>query len=326
MQGFFTSYMTQVYKAGKDMDTYEAVLTGVFKKVLENMNDPHQFEPFHKAMREPFDYYALGCDFAEGVIDRESSTIVGEEQVKKIQKQVAAGDNVVLFANHQSEADPQIFSVLLDPTYPGFAESTIFVAGDRVTTDLLAGPFSMGRNLLCIFSKKHIENPPELKSQKSRHNRNVMKQMQNLFKDGGKIIWVAPSGGRDRADADGKFSVAGFDSKSIEMFRLMADKAGRTTHFYPLSMFTHPVCPPPKAVGGAVGEERTVKWSPAGLHFAEEVDLEEFAAGCVVDNFPEGCEPSPREALRDALTEHIHSIVADNYKTLEAELESKVPP
>ena len=80
--------------------------------------------------------------------------------------QVKDGDNVVLFANHQSEADPQIFSVLLDPKYPGFAEQTIFVAGDRVTTDLLAGPFSMGRNLLCIFSKKHIENPPELKSEK----------------------------------------------------------------------------------------------------------------------------------------------------------------
>jgi glycerol-3-phosphate O-acyltransferase len=53
--------------------------------------------------------------------------------------------------------------VLLDPDVPGFAEDTIFVAGDRVTTDLLAQPFSMGRNLLCIFSKKHIENPPEQK-------------------------------------------------------------------------------------------------------------------------------------------------------------------
>ena len=53
--------------------------------------------------------------------------------------------------------------VLLDPEVPGFAEDTIFVAGDRVTTDLLAQPFSMGRNLLCIFSKKHIENPPEQK-------------------------------------------------------------------------------------------------------------------------------------------------------------------
>ena len=54
-----------------------------------------------------------------------------------------------------------------------------------------------------------------------------MKQMQKLFTDGGKIIWVAPSGGRDRQGADGEFEVAPFDSKSIEMFRLMADKACR---------------------------------------------------------------------------------------------------
>lgn len=61
MQGFFTSYMTEVYKAGNDVDYYEKVLTNLFKKVLENMKEPHQFEPFHAAMREPFDYYALGA-------------------------------------------------------------------------------------------------------------------------------------------------------------------------------------------------------------------------------------------------------------------------
>ena len=60
------------------------------------------------------------------------------------------------------------------------------MAGDRVTTDLLAMPFSMGRNLLCIFSKKHVDNPPELKSQKTRHNRNVMKTMGKMFSEGGK--------------------------------------------------------------------------------------------------------------------------------------------
>jgi len=327
MQGFFTSYMTEVYKAGNDVDYYEKVLTSLFKKVLENMKEPHKFDPFHEAMREPFDYYALGNEFATGVINQDTSEIVGIEQIEQIQKQIADGDNVVLFANHQSEADPQIFSVLLDPKYPGFAEQTIFVAGDRVTTDLLAGPFSMGRNLLCIFSKKHIENPPELKSEKSRHNRNVMKQMQKLFKDGGKVIWVAPSGGRDRTDENGNFVVAPFDAKSIEMFRLMADKAGRTTHFYPLSMFTYPICPPPRAVGGAVGEERVVKWSPAGLHFGDEVDLEAFAAGCVVDNFPEGCDPTEkRDALRDALSEHIHGLVSDNYIALDNKLGDKVPP
>merc|ERR1719331_1146162 len=128
-----------------------------------------------------------------------------------------------------------------------------------------------------------------------------MKQMQNLFKEGDKVIWVAPSGGRDRTNEDGEYFVADFDAKSVEMFRLMADKAGRNTHFYPLSMLTYPVCPPPSSVGGAVGEQRTVKWSPAGLHFAEEVDLAEFAAGCVLPNFPAECEQSPRDQLRDAL-------------------------
>eukprot|EP00966_Prymnesium_polylepis_P293678 6782322-Prymnesium_polylepis.1 len=43
-------------------------------------------------------------------------------------------------------------------------------------------------------------------------------------------------------------------------------------------MLTYPVCPPPMAVGGAVGEQRTVKWSAAGLHFADAVDLSVSAA------------------------------------------------
>ena len=38
----------------------------------------------------------------------------------------------------RTSARTQILSVLLDPLYPGFAENCIFVAGDRVTTDLLA--------------------------------------------------------------------------------------------------------------------------------------------------------------------------------------------
>ena len=30
------------------------------------------------------------------------------------------------------------------------------MAGDRVINDLLAKPFSMGKNLLCVNSKKHM--------------------------------------------------------------------------------------------------------------------------------------------------------------------------
>lgn len=179
--------------------------------------------------------------------------------------------------------------------------------------------------------RRHVDNPPELKSEKTKHNRNVMKQMQNLFKEGGKVIWcarrrawgvrgervrrggggwgrssgahvahtcagdggqaappavdtpscrrsvgaphalrtrgcersaeraascvpwcgvapggacppprtpahaliwqppphrVAPSGGRDRKDESGDFTVAPFDGKSVEMFRLCAARIG----------------------------------------------------------------------------------------------------
>lgn len=59
-------------------------------------------------------------------------------------------------------------------------------------------PFSMGRNLLCVYSKKHMEDDPEKKQAKMNSNRKTMVTMQRMLNEGGKIIWVAPSGGRDR--------------------------------------------------------------------------------------------------------------------------------
>ena len=210
-----------------------------------------------------------------------------------------------------------------------FGRDTIFVAGDRVQTDAIAVPFSMGRDLLCIYSKKHIENPPELKGEKSKHNRLVMKTMAKLFKEGGKCIWVAPSGGRDRPNPEtGKFEVAPFDSKSIEMFRLMADKSGNPTHFYPLSMLTYPICPPPIAVGGAVGEQRFVKHSPAALAFGDEVDLSLFEVGCMAPSvgFPANCDPlADREESREALTAYLENEVRVNYEEIYAKLEPNIP-
>ena len=109
----------------------------------------------------PFDYYLMGVEFIRGLVDQPRSVTRGLENIAAMEKQLAAGDNVILLANHQTEADPQIFSLLLDEAHPDFATSTIFVAGDRVTSDAIAMPFSMGRNLLCIYSKRHLNNPPE---------------------------------------------------------------------------------------------------------------------------------------------------------------------
>src|SRR5690606_4917236 len=128
--------------------------------------------------------------------------------------------NVVLLANHQTETDPQIISILLEKSHARIAEQIIYVAGERVITDPLAIPFSMGCNLLCIYSKRYINSPPELKNEKQLHNKSTMELMSRLLKEGGKIIYVAPSGGRDRRSSSGKVEVASFDPQSIEMFSL----------------------------------------------------------------------------------------------------------
>ena len=79
----------------------------------------------------------------------------------------------------------------------------IIVAGHRVVSDPLAIPFSMGRNLLCIYSKKYFESDPAAKADKLQHNQRTMKKMLQLLSEGGKCIYVAPSGGRDRPGAAG---------------------------------------------------------------------------------------------------------------------------
>ena len=42
----------------------------------------------------------------------------------------------------------------------------LFIAGDRVVADPLCKPFSMGRNLFCVHSRKRMDDIPELKSEK----------------------------------------------------------------------------------------------------------------------------------------------------------------
>lgn len=64
-----------------------------------------------------------------------------------------AGHNVVLLANHQSEADPAVVSLLLESAFPRIATDIAYVAGDRVVSDPICIPFSLGRNLFCVHSK-----------------------------------------------------------------------------------------------------------------------------------------------------------------------------
>ena len=135
----------------------------------------------------------------------------------------------------------------------------------------------MGCDLLCIYSKRYIDHPPEEKMQKQLHNKNTMELMSDLLKEGGKIIYVAPSGGRDRRGKNGQEEIAPFDPASIEMFYLMAKKAKTPTHFYPFILATFDLLPPPETVQKELGEKRTAKRCPIHIDFAKEFDMEQFS-------------------------------------------------
>jgi len=244
--------------------------------VLEQLRSPYSFEPYHQKVRHPIDYYKFSLDFVRPLIDLPHSKVLGIEYIDQASAQIAKGENVVFLANHQTEADPQAISILLERTHPKLAEQIIYVAGERVVTDPLAIPFSLGCDLLCIYSKRYIDQPPELKAKKQLHNKNTMELMSRLLQEGGKAIYVAPSGGRDRKTADGHIIPAPFDPNSVEMFYLMAKKAKTPTHFYPFALDTYNLLPPPETIQIELGETRTAKRTSIRFAFGPECDMESY--------------------------------------------------
>jgi glycerol-3-phosphate O-acyltransferase len=265
---FCTSYAEAVKEPPVD------ALTTFVQQVMQQLEKPYDFQPYHMAIRAPLDYYKLGLDFVRPLIDFSKSKVLGKEGLTQIQEAISRNENVVLLANHQTEIDPQIISLLLEKDHPQLAVDMIFVAGHRVTTDPLAVPLSLGRNLICIYSKRHIEEPPEKKVEKLQHNQRALKVLEELLTTGGKCIYIAPSGGRDRLDDKGDIQVAPFDPQAVEMFYLLSQRAKRPTNFHSLALHTFWLLPPPKEVLTEIGEERKTYFSPASLYFGPRIDME----------------------------------------------------
>lgn len=61
-----------------------------------------------------------------------------EQRWDTVLQQLAAGENVILLANHQSEADAAFIPLMTMASHPTIGEKVIYVAGDRVTSDLMA--------------------------------------------------------------------------------------------------------------------------------------------------------------------------------------------
>lgn len=306
LREFYHSYITAVQSKGLSANDVASFLDQFLERVVEQIRNPYIFSPFHTRIRKPFDYYAFGLNLLRPLVDFTHSTVVRQSIVNTMTSQLQQGHNVILLANHQTEPDPQAISLLLEKSHPTFAEEMIFVAGHRVVTDPLAIPFSLGRNLLCIYSKKHIDHPPELKAQKLQHNQRTLKQMGELLAEGGKCIYVAPSGGRDRADARGKVDVAPFDPQSIEMFWLISKQAKTPTHFYPLALSTYHLLPPPNSINKELGEQRQAQCVPIHLAFHDEISM---------DHFP-GSDQADKKLKRQLRADYIWNIVREDYLAL----------
>lgn len=296
---FFACYQKA---AGKT----DGVLEAFVERLQELQKHPFTFDLYHKKVRKPFDYYRFGLDFIRPLIDIDHSRVEGLDVLERIDAQLKRQENVILFANHQTEPDPQAIAILLEKNYPQIAEKIIYVAGERVVTDPLAVPFSMGCDLLCIYSKRYIDHPPEQKLQKQIHNKSTMELMSRLLQEGGKIIYVAPSGGRDRRGADGKIEVAPFDPASIEMFYLMARKAQTPTHYYPLTLATYDLLPPPEMIQKELGETRRAQRCPIHIAFSPEFDMKHFP----------GSEEKEKTARRKNRADALWNIVNNTYGRL----------
>lgn len=283
LMAWFSSYRDAAsdnkYFIGDPTEFTERNFSTLLELARRAVADPINFQPYHKKIRTPFDYYKFGFDFASILLDVDNSTVLGRENLSKAMEYVQKGHNVVFIGNHQSEGDPYAIDALFSFVAEcdrKFCEEIIFMAGDRVREDPVVSPFTVGRNLLTVYSKKHINDVPELTEKKLMHNRRTIAKTASLFKEGGKVIWFAPSGGRDRRNQEtGLVEISAFDEGAVQMMRVTAEKSSVPTHFYPLSLVSYDMLPPPSSVGGAqVGEERVVNHIPMHMYVSPEVEWE----------------------------------------------------
>ncbi|KAJ0112748.1 hypothetical protein Patl1_03585 [Pistacia atlantica] len=311
----------QVFSSGKP-GADELVLSNMavlFDRVLLDMEEPFEFPPYHKALREPFDYYIFGQNYIRPLIDFSNSYVGNISLFYEMEQKLQQGHNIVLISNHQSEADPAVIALLLESANTRIAENLIYVAGDRVLTDPLCKPFSMGRNLICVYSKKHMLDAPELIEMKRKANTRSLKEMALLLRGGSQIVWIAPSGGRDRPDPVTEewhpvsfWGQAPFDASSVDNMRRLAEHSGAPGHIYPLALLCYDIMPPPRQVEKEIGERRVVSFSGVGLSVAPEISFSDIASAF----------ENPEEA-REAYTQALYDSVNEQYNVLKSAIHGK---
>ena len=139
-----------------------------------------------------------------------------------------------------------------------------------------------------------------------QHNSASMLTLRHLLNEGGKCVYVAPSGGRDRIDANGLLSPAVFDDQSIELMRIVGSKAKNPTHYFPLAVHTYNLLPPPQKQEISIGEKRQMEYSPVYISFGSEIRM----------NAPLKQKNIDKKQFRKNQADFIHSQVKDLYQKM----------
>ncbi|XP_030533711.2 glycerol-3-phosphate acyltransferase ATS12, chloroplastic [Rhodamnia argentea] len=302
MEELFHNYKNAVFQSGIPHPD-EIVLSNMsvaLDRIFLDVEDPFIFPPYHKAAREPFDYYMFGQNYIRPLIDFRNSYVGNIPIFDEIREKLQEGHNVVLISNHQTEADPAVIALLLEGTHSLIAENMTYVAGDRVVTDPLCKPFSLGRNLICVYSKKHMFDVPELVEMKRRSNTRSLKEMALLLRGGSHLLWIAPSGGRDRPNPlTGEWYPAPFDSAVVDNMRRLVEHSGVPGHLYPLALLCYDIMPPPRQVEKEIGERRVITFHGVGLSVGPEIKLNEVTSTC---NDSEEAKEAYARALYESIT------------------------
>jgi glycerol-3-phosphate O-acyltransferase len=234
------------------------------------------------------DFHSFGNNFLRPVMDFTSVDVNVFDSVSKLQQiqtQLDRGENVIIFSNHQCEADPHVVNACFELAgFANIAKQMIFAMGHMgkdAGADSMEKILLMGLNLIFIDPEIHSGSMRHLQIKKVEAKSALLSALRE---DYGVIIWAASGGDRDsRIPETNMVPIAPFDVKTIEMFRLMGSRnATKLTHFYTMAMVSYPLCPLPYYVTTGLGQTRNVRFSPVGIAIGNELDtLESGQSFCI---------------------------------------------
>ena len=84
---FVETLRTAIESGGGSFESYRRTVRLFFQLLAEQLRSPYKFEPFHKKIRHPIDYYQFSLDFIRPLVDEKRSHVEGLDVVDEIEKQ-----------------------------------------------------------------------------------------------------------------------------------------------------------------------------------------------------------------------------------------------